>query len=50
MLVTISDVQRLLAVSRSQVYKLWKKRQLPEPIYLDSRPRWRLADVQILIG
>ncbi len=50
MLVTIGDIQKLLAVSRAQVYRLWDSGRLPEPIYLDSRPRWRLVDVQALIG
>lgn len=43
---TLKDILRLTKTSRSQIYKLLKKREFPAPIKLGRTVRWVRAEVQ----
>ncbi|WP_026959305.1 helix-turn-helix transcriptional regulator [Aliagarivorans taiwanensis] len=48
-LLTLEDLQGLLKISRSQVYKLVNRGQLPQPLKIGSNSRWKAAEVMSFI-
>mgnify|MGYP003143708400 CR=1 FL=1 len=48
LMLTISDLQELLSISRTQLYKIRKKYDdFPRPVDLGERTlRWKIGDIQ----
>ena len=46
-LLTVDELAQLLQVSRSSIYRLLARHELPQPIRLGRCVRWRPADLAV---
>lgn len=48
-LLTITDIMKMLRVSKATVYNLIKRGQIPSPIKIGGGTRWRNNDIESYI-
>ena len=49
-MLTITDLCRLLKISKSHLHKVRNAGTIPAPVYVGRLPRWRVSDLRELLG